>query len=95
MTDESKHFLSQIAEHLKRIPNKIILGGHASKEGTRAHNERLAHYRALQVKYYLVDCGISTTRMKIEDYGSSVRNAINLSEDLSLDRRVEIIVVDE
>ena len=95
LTDESKHFLSQIAEHLKRIPNKIILGGHASKEGTRAHNARLAHYRALQVKYYLVDCGIPATRMKIEDYGSSVRNAINLSEDLSLDRRVEIIVADE
>ena len=95
LTDESKHFLSQIAEHLKRIPNKIILGGHASKEGTRAHNARLAHYRALQVKYYLVDCGIPATRMKIEDYGSSVRNAINQSEDLSLDRRVEIIVVDE
>ena len=95
LTDESKHFLSQIAEHLKRIPNKIILGGHASKEGTRAHNARLAHYRALQVKYYLVDCGIPATRMKIEDYGSSVRNAINLNEDLSLDRRVEIIVADE
>ena len=95
LTDESKHFLDQIAEQLKTIPNNILIGGHASKEGTRAHNARLAKNRALVVKYYLVDCGIPATRMKTVDYGSSVRNAINLSEDLSLDRRVEIIVVDE
>lgn len=95
LTEDSKHFLEQIAEQLKTIPNKVIIGGHASKEGTQAHNARLAHYRALMVKYYLVDCGIPATRMIVKNYGTSVRNAINLHDDLSLDRRVEIIVQDE
>jgi len=95
LSEESMAFLQQIAEQLKTIPNNILIGGHASKEGTQAHNARLAHYRALMVKYYLVDCGIPATRMKVRDYGSSVTNAINLHEDLSLDRRVEIIVLDE
>lgn len=95
LSPESMRFLDQIAEQLKTIPNKVLIGGHASKEGTRAHNARLAKYRALMVKYYLVDQGIPATRMKVKDYGSSVHNAINLSDDLSLDRRVEIIVIDE
>ena len=95
LTEESMLYLRQIAEQLKTIPNKVIIAGHASKEGTHAHNARLAQYRALMVKYYLVDCGIPATRMHIEDYGSSVPNAINLHGDLSLDRRVEIIVQEE
>lgn len=95
LTEESMLYLRQIAEQLKTIPNKVIIAGHASKEGTHAHNARLAQYRALMVKYYLVDCGIPATRMHIEDYGSSKPNAINLHGDLSLDRRVEIIVQDE
>ena len=95
LSDESMQFLIQIAEQLKTIPNKVIIGGHASKEGTQAHNARLAHYRALMVKYFLVDCGIPATRMIVKDYGSDVPNAINLHADLSLDRRVEIIVQDE
>ncbi|MBO6074944.1 MAG: OmpA family protein [Paludibacteraceae bacterium] len=95
LSEESMHYLQQIAEELKAIPNKVIIAGHASKEGTHAHNARLAHYRALMVKYYLVDCGIPAKRMIVKDYGSSVPNAINLHGDLSLDRRVEIIVQDE
>jgi len=95
LSEESMNYLQLIAEQLKTIPNKVTIAGHASKEGTHAHNARLAHYRALMVKYYLVDCGIPATRMHVEDYGSSVPNAINIHGDLSLDRRVEITLQDE
>lgn len=95
LNDESMLMLQQIAEQLETIPNKVLIGGHASKEGTRAHNARLAKYRALIVKYYLVDCGIPATRMIVRDYGSDVENAINVNHELSLDRRVEIIVQEE
>lgn len=95
LTDDTKAALDEIAKYLRQIPNKVILGGHASKEGSKKHNERLAHYRALTVKYYLVDQGIPATRMLVRDYGSTVSNALNLSDNLSLDRRVEIIVQDE
>ncbi|MBQ7531516.1 MAG: OmpA family protein [Paludibacteraceae bacterium] len=95
LSPEAMQSLDKIAEQLKTIPNKVLIGGHASKEGTRAHNERLARNRALMVKYYLVDKGVPATRMIVKDYGSTVSNAINLSDDLALDRRAEIIVLEE
>ena len=95
INEESKPFLDQIAEQLKTIPNKVVIGGHASKEGTKIHNQRLAHYRALVVKYYLVDQGVPSKQLIVRDYGSSVPNAINVNGELSLDRRVEIIVQEE
>lgn len=95
INDESKLFLDQIAEQLKTIPNQVVIGGHASREGLRIHNQRLAHLRALVVKYYLVDKGVPSKRLIVRDYGSSVPNAINVNHELSLDRRVEIIVQEE
>lgn len=95
LNEESMALLRQIAEQLKTIPNKVLIGGHASKEGLRAHNARLARYRALIVTYFLVDCGIPNSRLIHKDYGSDVENAINIHHDLSLDRRVEIIVQEE
>lgn len=94
LTAESKRSLDHIAEQLKTIPNKIILGGHASKEGTRVHNHRLALNRAMVVKYYLMDRGVPGSRLLVRDYGSTSPNAINTHGDLTLDRRVEIIVLD-
>lgn len=95
LAQDSKQALDEIAEYLLTVPNKIVLGGHASKEGSAKHNEKLAMNRALAVKKYLVSRGVSAKRMTIKDYGSSVSNALNLSDNLSLDRRVEIIVQDE
>lgn len=95
INDESKQMLQQIAEQLKTVPNKILIGGHASKEGLRSHNARLAKQRALTVMNYLIDCGVPKDRLTYKGYGSDVENAINVNHELSLDRRVEIIVLDE
>ena len=94
LTAESKRSLDHIAEQLKTIPNKVILGGHASKEGTRVHNHRLALNRAMVVKYYLMDRGVPGSRLLVRDYGATTPNAINTNNDLTLDRRVEIIVLE-
>ena len=95
MNKESQQMLMQIAEELKTIPNKVLIGGHASKEGLRAHNARLAKRRAMEVKYFLMDCGIPSKRIIAKDFGSDVENAINIHHELPLDRRVEIIVQKE
>jgi len=92
---ESQQMLMQIAEELKTIPNKVLIGGHASKEGLRSHNARLAKLRATEVKYFLMDCGIPSKRIIAKDYGSDVENAINIHHELPLDRRVEIIVQEQ
>ena len=95
LTDDTKQFLADIAAQLQTIPNKVIIGGHASKEGTRRHNEQLAVNRALAVRRYLISLGIEPKRLIAKDYGSTVPNAINTGNEMSLDRRVEIIVLDE
>ena len=95
LNEDSKQFLAAIARQLSTIPNKIIIGGHASKEGTQRHNEQLALNRALAVRRYLISLGIDAKRMIAKEYGSSVPNAINTGNEMSLDRRVEIIVVDD
>lgn len=95
LNKESQLMLMQIAEELKTIPNKVFIGGHASKEGLRAHNARLAKYRATEVKNFLIDCGVPSGRLTAKDFGSDVENAINIHHELPLDRRVEIIVQKE
>lgn len=95
MSEKSQLFLDQIAEQLKTVPNKVIIGGHASKEGTRAHNTRLAKNRAMAVKNYLVEKGVPANRLIVKNYGSDVANSINVNKMLYLDRRVEIIVLDK
>lgn len=95
LTDDSKQALDEIATYLRKMPNKVILGGHASKEGSKKRNERLAKDRAQAVKNYLVSQGVSAKRLIVKDYGATVSSAINLHADLSLDRRVEIIIQDK
>lgn len=95
INEESKLFLDHIAEQLKTISNKVIIGGHASKEGTRQHNHRLALNRAKAVREYLISRGVQGEQLLVRDYGSSMPNAINRDQQLSLDRRVEIIVLGE
>jgi len=95
LNKESQQMLMQIAEELKTIPNKVFIGGHASKEGLRPHNALLAKRRATEVKYFLMDCGISSKRIIAKGFGSDIENAINIHHELPLDRRVEIIVQEE
>ena len=95
LNEESKQFLAAIAQQLNTVPNKIVIGGHASKEGTKRHNEQLALNRALTVRRYLISLGVDAKRMIAKEYGSTVPNAINTHNEMSLDRRVEIILQDE
>lgn len=94
INDEGKLFLQQIYEQLRFIPNKIIIGGHASKEGTVRHNRTLAYNRAKAVTDYLVSLGMDRSRIELRSYGSSRTNTLNTDNRLDLDRRVEIIVVE-
>ncbi|MBR6017901.1 MAG: OmpA family protein, partial [Paludibacteraceae bacterium] len=94
LNDDTKAYLTSIVEVLNRVPEaKIAIDGHASQEGTRWHNERLAYNRAKAVAKYLVEQGIDEERVIVVGHGSLVPNEENVNHELSLDRRVEVKVV--
>lgn len=94
LNNKSKKYLRDIYAILKEVPNHIIIGGHASEEGQTEYNEQLALNRATAVKDYLVKLGIPAAQLEVKNYGARVANEENLHKELSLDRRVEIIIVE-
>ena len=94
LSSKSKKYLRDIYEELKDLPNHIIIGGHSSEEGQQEYNEQLALSRATAVKNYLVSLGIPEQQLEVKNYGARVANEENTQKDLSLDRRVEIIIVE-
>lgn len=94
LREESKSYLSSIVGVLNKVPEaKIAIDGHASQEGSRWHNERLAYNRAKAVAKYLVEQGIDPERVIVVGHGSLVPNDENVNHELTLDRRVEVKVV--
>lgn len=94
LNSKSKKYLRDIYAILKEVPNHIIIGGHASEEGQSEYNERLALNRATAVKNYLVSLGIPEPQLEVKNYGARVANAERVDNNISLDRRVEIIIVE-
>ena len=94
LSNKSKKYLRDIYEVLKEVPNHIIIGGHSSEEGQSEYNEQLAFRRANAVRDYLIKLGIPAEQLEVKNYGARVANEDNTANDLSLDRRVEIIIVE-
>lgn len=94
LSNKSKKYLRDIYDVLKEVPNHIIIGGHSSEEGQSEYNEQLAFRRANAVRDYLIKLGIPAEQLEVKNYGARVANEDNTANDLSLDRRVEIIIVE-
>lgn len=58
------------------------------------YNEILALSRATAVMKYLEELGIPAERMEVKNYGARVANEENLEKDKSMDRRVEIVIME-
>jgi OmpA-OmpF porin, OOP family len=72
LRSESHKLLDTIAAALKADADaKIEIGGHTDSKGTETKNVRLSERRAEAVKKYLVDQGITSSRIKAVGYGSS------------------------
>jgi len=94
LNEKSKKYLRDIYKELKAVPNKIIIGGHSSEEGQAEYNEILALKRATAVKDYLVSLGIPEEQLEVKNYGSRVANEENMLHEKSMDRRVEILIME-
>lgn len=94
LNERSKRYLRDIYQELKDIPNQMIVAGHASEEGQIEYNEILALKRATAVKNYLVSLGIPEEQLEVKNFGARVANEENVLHEKSMDRRVEIIIVE-
>lgn len=89
---DSYPIMDKAALAMKQDPSvKFILNGHASAEGTDAHNMALSVERATAVKAYLVNTGVSADNLTIKGYGDTKPIADNTAEAGRIkNRRVEI-----
>ena len=94
LRDNEQRYLLSIIDVLNRVPDaKIAIDGHASEEGQRRHNERLAYNRAKAVAKFLVENGVDKKRVIVIGHGSLIPNEENVNHELPLDRRAEVKVV--
>lgn len=84
--------LDQLSIDLKNgAISKVQLDGHASEEGTTEYNMQLSKDRANAVKTYLVNSGVSATKIVTKGFGETRPVASNATEEgRQLNRRVEI-----
>jgi len=47
------------------------------------------------VKNYLVSLGIPEEQLEVKNYGARVANAEKVDNNISLDRRVEILIIEQ
>ncbi|MDR0537032.1 MAG: OmpA family protein [Tannerellaceae bacterium] len=75
---ESRAALDELVKMLNDNPNVTIeLGAHTDRKGSEAYNRNLAQRRAQSVVDYLVESGISISRMEAKGYGKSVPKEVD------------------
>ena len=94
LNETSQERLDAIAQILTDNPDlRITIDGHACKTGSSEYNQRLSMRRANAVADYLKKKGVDENRMTVRAHGFDVPSS-KIEHKLSLDRRVEINVVE-
>lgn len=94
---EPADILDRIVEVLKANPEqKIIVSGHASKEGNPEKNRILSEKRAQVVADMLIEKGVKAEQIKVEAHAADIEYHVSEGQEhtISLDRRTEIIPID-
>lgn len=86
--------LDMVVSQMKKFPEvELTIHGNSSAEGSAAHNMSLSVDRANAVKSYLVNAGVSGSRLKVKGHGATNPITTNTSEKgKALNRRVEFKV---
>jgi outer membrane protein OmpA-like peptidoglycan-associated protein len=87
--------LDRLVQILKDNPTiKIEISGHTDNVGNPKQNQKLSEDRVVAIKNYLINKGISSSRLSGKGYGSSRPIASNDKEETRrLNRRVEFTIV--
>lgn len=96
LSDRAKTVLEEFVDLVKDYPqSNIQVDGHTDATGEDSYNLWLSEKRAESVKKFLVDHGISGTRIFTEGYGLTKPVATNKTpEGRQQNRRVEITILD-
>ena len=91
----SKLVLQEFAFYLKENPQLIInIYGHTDNVGAPADNLKLSELRAQSVKNYLIDLGVSASRLDAKGFGESMPLADNTTAiGRAKNRRTEFQIV--
>jgi OOP family OmpA-OmpF porin len=73
--------LDATSADLRSSGKTVEIDGYASSEGTAAHNLSLSKDRANSVKTYLVNSGVSASKLKVKGYGETNPIADNSTEE--------------
>ncbi len=92
---ESFNILRQIAEIMTRYPDfNLTIGGHTDAQGNAVENQILSEKRAKACYDFLINSGVSPSRMSYAGYGQSRPVATNQTiSGRTLNRRVEFALV--
>ncbi len=92
----SEYELNRVVELLKQNPSlKIELGGHTDNVGKPEANQKLSEQRAKAVYDYLVNKGISVSRLSYKGYGEGQPIASNDDEaGRAANRRTEMKIIE-
>lgn len=87
--------LNSLAQTLRSYPeSNVVVKGHTDSTGSEAANLRLSEDRANNVRNYLVNAGVSPSRITALGFGEQFPMATNASESgRQQNRRVEIEIV--
>jgi peptidoglycan-associated lipoprotein len=70
LRDEGRHALEQDAKWLAKWPSTVVrIDGHCDERGTGEYNLALGDRRAETVRDYLVNLGVSPTRLEVRSLG--------------------------
>lgn len=88
----SRRTLDELGDNFRQYPdNRLVVEGHTDSTGTSAHNQKLSERRAASVADYLIDRGVSASKVIVYGFGEARPKASNdTAEGRQLNRRVEI-----
>lgn len=95
ITESSKVILNNIKEILSEIPDvDVEIQGYTDSDGNEQHNQSLSEKRAVSVKNYLVQKGISVHRLTTAGFGETQPIADNSTpEGKAKNRRIEFVIL--
>jgi OOP family OmpA-OmpF porin len=87
------NLLDDVATVMQWNPEVTMnIKGHTDALASEAYNDTLSQQRAMAVKRYLIDAGISADRLETMAFGEDRPTAPNATpEQRSLNRRVELV----
>ena len=73
LSPDAMAMLERNAENIKKVPSAIIqIAGHCDERGTQEYNLALGERRALSVRNYLIQLGVSSDRMVTISFGEEM-----------------------